>query len=432
MRGFLFRTSSICLSGLLAAAATAACGGDDDDDGGDNPDAGDGTGADAAIQSDAAPAVTRTGTIAITETVITNPVGTISGAVVNMTYIDDQSVLVAPLPEYPDSINGCEITVYNVAEGEQPGESVDEGSFTVTGTAHGEFRCVYTDSADDYVCQSTNEDVRGGVIGNADTATLNVGGEFNLAGARFTPEMQGMSIQLSGFTGGEESADGTYAIIDVLDADTIVLADVPTSAIGGAEATYTTFVGSPIPNPNGFDFLDDGVSEGAQDVVVTKDASELVPGFTVTARARGDGFTLTGDSTLPHEFPAVAEDVVFACADAGCGSEPAQGPGILAAMVVTGTTTDVLPAQNDDGITMLPPTGKFATFTCSMIGADAVTIPSDAVQAILDSDPARIQMTVGRFAASLQTVPDRATSRVVIGHSLTGYTTLAPSLLRPR
>lgn len=441
MRGLLFRTTSICLTGLLALAGTAACGGDDDDDDddtGDSPDAGDGGGdADAAVEADAAPAVTRTGTIAITDTTVTNPLAKvpIRGAVVTMTYVDDQSVVVAPLPDYPDSINGCAITVYDVTAGERPGNSVDEGAFTVTGTGNGEFRCVYEDGADDYVCQSTNADVRGGVVGNANTATLNVSGEFNLAGAAFTPEMQGMAIQLSGFTGASGSADGTYAVIRVLDVDTLLLASVPFSATGGTDATFTTFVGArPIPNPFGFEFLDDGVAKGAQDIVLTKDASEHVPGFTVTARARGEGFALTLDSTPPHEFPATADDVVFTC-DAetdGCGSEPDQGPGLLSAMVINGVTTDVLPAENDDGTTMLPATGKFATFACSMIGADSITIPSDAVQAILDTNPARIQISVGRFAASLQTVQGQATSRIVMGHSLTGFTTFAPKVTSAR
>jgi hypothetical protein len=410
--------SSIAAAGLVSAAAGCGDSGDDDDD--DDIDAsGDGGAIDAGEEPDAAPAMTRSGLIAITETTITNPLpdAPVQGAIVSISYVDDQSVTVPPLPDFDDNppIGSCLITRYDVKAGDSEPTPLGEGEVIVTGTANGEFSCQYNSSSSEYVCQSTNAFVRGGEAGNAATATVNVNGSFDLLGASFTAEMQGMQILLSGFG----KADGIYPVLAFVDADTILLGGVPASAVGSKEATFTTFVGAgPIPTVGKlpvFDFLDDGEAT----VAVGKRESDLVPEFTVTARARGAGFALSEASRNPHSFPIEAEEAEYFC-DVDCGADPEQSADQLEVMVINGETTDG-DISKLSPVAMPDPVAAYTTFQC--IGTtDSVSITEAGVAAILATNPTRVQVTVGRFVASIETAAGRATTNVVLGHSLTGFT----------
>jgi hypothetical protein len=427
------------MQGVLALllVSAPACGDDRppaDDDDGDADDGDDDDGDDGDVDAgddDGGEEMTRSAVVAVTETRITNTLAlvggprgappSLSGGVMSMSYIDTETVTVAPDPDFPTNFNNCAITVFDLKGGDELPTAVDEGTITVTGTSHGEFACAHSDEAGEYVCQSTDPILRGGMAQNAAGAALAETGELTL-GEKIGPEMIGMHIQLSGFDG---DADGVYPVVDVNVDGEPVLDNVEADATGGDDATYTTFVGQgPMLNFGTVDVLDDGVTKGSQDVVITKEDSEVVPGFTTTARARGQGFDLTEESTQPHEFPGTAEAVTFACEGKGCGSDPKQPGGQLDVMVINGVTTDVLPAKGDDGLTMLPAESSFATFACSMLMADEITIPADGVELILGTDPARIQITVGRFVAQ-QHMDDSGTTSVVLGHSLTGFTTFA-------
>jgi hypothetical protein len=234
-----------------------------------------------------------------------------------------------------------------------------------------------------------------------------------------------MRIQLDGFEDKGDSADGVYPIVAFVDAESIAITDFPFPAAAVDGATYTTFVGTgPMANFGTVDFLDDGL----EDVVIDKADSDLVPGFIMTAGARGEGFTLTEDSNQPHEFPIFkADDIIFACdskTKGACGADPDEETGQIDAIIVNGITTDVLPPlKDDDGFTMLPAETAFATFSCSMIQSDSITIPIDGVEAILGTNPLRVQMTVGRFVGQLP-MSETSSTTVVLGHSLTGFTTL--------
>ncbi len=436
LRHHVSSAPSILATGLLSVLLAAAVGcGDDDtgDDADDTDDTGDDTdddGIDASV-ADAAPLGSRSGLVAVTETVVTNelpalgPVPVINGAVVSITYVDDDDpAIVPPLPDFNSNINGCAITIYDVKAGDAEPAQVDEGPFVVSGTANGEFACAFEDATGEYACQSTDPVL---AAGSAEGATVDEPDGFGfsnlvMTGAGFAPEMAGMRIFLVGFEDkGGNPADGVYPIVGVVDDETLVITDFPFAAAGVTDATYTTFVGTgPMFSFGTVDFLDDGT----EDVVIDKADSDLVPGFTMTAGARGEGLFLTKDSNLPHEFPLEPDDIIFACDGKDCGAEPPQGTGLLEAMVVNGVTTDVLPAlKDDDGFTMLPAESSFATFSCSMLGTDTITIPLDGVEAILGTNPARVQMTVGRFIGQLEN-SGTSGSTIVMGHSLTGFTTM--------
>jgi hypothetical protein len=416
-------TFSVRLAGL-AALTCAGCGGDDDDDGAVVDASGDGGAIDAGEQPDAAPAVTRTGIIAVAETTISNPLpnSPVQGATVSISYIDDQSVTVPPLPGFDINppIGQCLITRFDLKAGDRPPTTLGEGEVIITGTANGEFSCQYSDAADDYICQSSNGFIRGGVAGNAAMATVNVNGSFDLIGASFSAEVQGMQIQLTGFG----AADGTYPIVEFIDEDTLFLGDeVPVSAVGGDDATFTTFVGAgplpTIPKRPRFDFLDAGKAE----VAIAKADSDVVPNFTVTAHARGDGFALSEESDLPHAFPSTARDVSYSCDD--CGADPQAGTGQNNVMVISGETTDG-DITKLSPLDMPPPVNAFATFTCISL-ADTVSITQAAVAEILAAGPTRVQVTVGRFVVATETAAGRATTNVALGHSVTGFTDIGPA-----
>jgi hypothetical protein len=421
MRGRLFRTSTLLLSGSLALAA---CSGDDDDDAATDdaddtsePDAGDGV--DAGGADAAPPILLRAGTIAVTETSLTNSKVPVSGAVVGVSFLDVTTATVAPVEGFNEPIDGCLITVYDVKAGESEPTLADEGEITVTGTANGEFRCAADGGV--YSCQSTERAIAGGVVGNADGASLDgLDDQLTMTGAAFPAEMQGMSIGLTGFG----TQDGIYPIIAVLDPETLQLGNIDESVDGSEDATFTTFVGqSPIPNFAGFDFLDDGVDEESADIVVAMEDSEIVPSTHLAFKARGDGLELAGPQ--PHEFPLTlpAQDLTFECAGEGCGSNPDQVTGVLDVMIMNGRTTDRLPEDDDSGIEMLDAVNSYAVFQCSTLLGDQVAIPSAGLEAILGTNPARIELTVGRFAAVPRSGGEYR-NNILVGHSLTGYTTV--------
>ncbi len=429
MRGLLSHSSSILSSGLLAAVvalAGAACSadGDSDDtgDADDGPDAaGDGV-ADAGQPDATVQTLLRQGTVVVTDTVVTNPVGKIPmrGGVVDVSFVDVTTATVPPVDGFGLALIGCLITVYEVMGGEAEPETVGEGGVTVSGTANGEFACTPDDGR--YRCQSTDPALAGGVAGNAAGGTLDPDTDFLIVGgAHFSSKMEGMWIGLTGFG----TQDGLYPVISVLDEEILQL---PTGSIeeevnAGATATFTTFVGrEPFVNEDGFAFLDDGATGASADIIVSREGSALVPAAQRVFKARGEGMTLSG--TQPHEFPldGPAADVTFECEAAGCGSDPDQATGIVDVMVVSGRTTDNIPLEDDDGITMLDPVNSFASFQCSALIGDSVTIPAAAVEAILGTNPACVEVMVGRFAA----VPepgDASNNTMMVGHSLTGYTT---------
>jgi hypothetical protein len=433
MQRLFKRTTPIILAGVLALFG-AACGGDDDGDDGDDTDDttddgdDDDDGTPDAAPPDAAPEVTHSGTVAITETTITNPGlpgEPLQGAVVSIGFVDD-STAIAPLSDFANNIGSCRITVF---EGDAAATPTDEGPITVTGVAsNGDFTCNATDG--EYTCQSTTAAAAGASAEGAVLIGDGGGGTLTLDAAGFPETMVGMTVFLVGF--GPIPSDVGFGVTDVAGGgDVLQLAGVPDTGkggiTGGADALYAGYVGAgPIPNVTaGFDFLDDGTTP----VVIAKEESDLVAALDVSVPASGDGFTLAKGSALPHEFPTAAEEVVFTCAEKGCGANPAL-TGQLHAIIINGETTDG-PIDGLPPFVMPDPVTSHATFQCAFLAApldDEATITAAAVEAILATNPTRVQVTVGRFSA----IPASAASpsNVVVGHSLTGFTDIPPAGLR--
>jgi hypothetical protein len=431
----MHRLSNLTLSFLLTSALAlplAACG-DDDGGGSDDPDAA--PDSDAAPDPDASPdpVALRNGTLAVAETSITNeglpvPVG---GALNLIYFLDETSRTVAPVPGFASPVGGCAIFVYDVGDDEEP-DRVDEGTITVTGTSNGSFECHYDANNDavagQYTCQSTVATTAGGDEGNAAAATLTGATDSLAIGADVvTDEWVGMYIQLDNFP---PITDGTRIPIVAANptTDTITLGTDINDALvqAGAEtSTFTTFVGYK-PVPGGNDFLT------TDEVTITKEDGDVIPEIDETLTPAGQGtFDLVDDAGmdfyLPHQIPMdAAVDVSFHCDD--CGSE-GEATGGLYAFTINGVTTDGAIASLID---MPAPETQYATFQCSVLGTEpaaeelqTVTIPEAAMQVILDTNPTRIQTSVGHYAGYRLSSEDLTTYNVnlLVGHNKLGYST---------
>src|SRR5262245_11863229 len=210
-----FRPLSLLLSTCLALA-TAGCG--DDDGGSDRPDASSpadaSEGADAAVQE-----LLRSGTIAVTETQISNdiPGSPWSGALVRVGFSDATTGNPpAPVDGFDEVINSCVIQIWDV--GTHTGaDAVDEGAVQVTGTENGTFACGFVTDVG-YGCQSTDAAIAGGVAANASGFELagdgNIG-TLTFVGGQADALMRGMYIEIRGFT---PIPNGTrFPVIDFTD-----------------------------------------------------------------------------------------------------------------------------------------------------------------------------------------------------------------------
>jgi len=417
------RCSSLSLF-LSAGLALTAFGCGDDDGGGDRPD--------ARPQSDAGEpdagdegGLLRSGTIAVTESALTNPgLDTFSGAVVRVGFSDATTGNIpAPVDGFDSNIGGCLIRVWDVGTNEDS-DPVDEGAVQVEGTENGTFNCGFASAALGYVCQSADAAIAGGTAGNGNTFVLTgTGDTLEMTGFQATAAMKGMYIMLSGFP---NLPDGTkFPILAVNEeTDTLTLFGVPDGLVstGDADSTFSTYVGVG-PVPGGAQFL----LAGGDMIHVTKAAGDVVGMIDEDFNAHGQGFTLVDDGAmgkyLPHNVATDGSAVTFECAD--CGADGSGG--VITAIVINGETTDGPLDGLDPSDPMPDPVTQYATFQCSFFeGADppfSGTLTADAMAAILGTNPTRIQTSVGRYKGSLISAEDGTSSVVVLqGHSFLGWT----------
>jgi hypothetical protein len=426
-----FRHLSLILSTCLALTA-AGCG--DDDGGSDRPDAN--TSQDDAASPDAAEqALLRSGTIAVTETQISNdlPGPTWSGALVRVGFSDATTGNPpAPVDGFDQVINSCVIQIWDVGT-HTSADAVDEGAVQITGTENGTFACGFVNADLGYVCQSTDADIAGGTAGNGNAFVLTgATGSLEMTGFQASANMKGMYISLTGFP---NLPDGTRFPIVAVDegTDTLTLAGVPAelTSTGDADSTFATFVGL-APVPGGAQFL-----LGADDTLnVTKAAGGVVDMIDEDFQAHGQGFTLLDNpgahlylpSTIPVTAPELAGEVNFKCDGAGCGATGSGG--LIAAIVINGETTDAPVGDITSPADAMPaPVNQYATFTCAFASSDIATLSVDMMKAILGTHPTRIQTSVGRYRGAI--LPPGGgdgtwSANVLQGHAYLGWSDAPP------
>ncbi len=409
---------------LLAAAPLAfgACGGDDDDDGGAASDANVNPVFDAAPDDpDAAPDPTFSGTVSLAEVSVTNPAleqAGVSGAVVNISFTDPADETVAPQPGYENNVGACKIFVYDLDGGDVPAPASPGGPVTVAGTNGSTlpaFGCDYNATAETYLCSSGDAAASGAMPMAGTSLSPNNGQQAGTAtlvipGADFSNENYvGMQIVLAGFD--DEAGNGRFGIVAQPANNILVIANPALQAVTtlAADSAYQTLIGAG-PIPGGFDFLDDGTDN----IVVTKDAITNVPAIDTTLTANGEGFSLDDNSIRPHEIPLNGDPATFSCGGAGgtCG----VANGILKGIIVFGETTDGVVSPLDP--TAMPdPVSTYATFQCSGIGAESITLDAGAMALILGTNPTRIQTSVTYANAELS-----GANTIVMSHGVVGFT----------
>lgn len=420
---------------MLGLGLVPACG-DDGGGGGGGPDArvpadGGGNGPDGAVGPDAGPDAAapdampptrRAGTIVISELRVTAEADPgLSGADIDIRYVDPD---VATVPVFPADATEpavaaepgqCVVWVYDGTSTEREPPVIDEGAVTIIGALSPIGTCAY-DADRGYACQFATGTVP------SETTINRTSQKVDWGIAEFTgKDVAGMEVTLSGLA--RAGNNGTFPIVANDDTSlTIVNPNAQTEIVeADSGATYAIFAGIG-PTPAEKPFLGDGTM-----VIVGKAAGAEVAGFAdVALAAAGEGLQLLATSAQLFDLPGAAADSPFQCGAPGddrCGSTPA---GTAPMLLLTGRTTDA--ALGQAGPTDMPaPANRHAVFECrSAEGAQELTLPAAALQAILDTGPTRIETKLLRVVRTDDVEGDPAkpgiTTEILVGHGLVGYT----------
>lgn len=421
---------SLLATTLALGAGAAACG----DDGGGTPDAErpDGLTPDAEVP-DMAPTATRSATIAVNEVTLTSDDATqlgMRGGSISISF-DDLTMGGGEVVFGTSPVGGCVVTRYD-ADGtpSAPNPGVDAGTVTITGdgllrtvgpcnfVAGAGYLCTSHGAAADTAVNATD-------LPNSGTSPPGlIAYTFPDQTFPASPGLVGSYLTVGGFTNAAFNSPAGQAFPIVAQQGTTTV--VVVNAAGEGQTTETITAGgfsvlngyAPAPVGPGGDFLDDATTS----VSIAKADDPDWPAIDFTTYVRGEGFALDDESVAPHAFPSSAADIRVGCnmTNGDCG---ADGDGTLEALIISGKTTDTDVSTMPFDFIMPPATTEYATFQCAFLLADEATMPSAAVQAILDTNPTRVEMRVLRVAGTL--VEDGLNEgRILVGHGLVGHTTL--------
>lgn len=415
-------------------ALVAACGGDDA--GGDVPlvdaEVTDGVGPDGNAVS------TRAMAITVSDVRLTS-LGAVNrgvrGGVIAIDFEDlTQSGGEVAYGTSPFS-DGCVVIRYDAAHPPRP--TVDAGAITIANPAIQESGlrktvgpCVFEGGV--YRCVSH----RGTQQITGSSSNITPFRTYEFAGTPFTDtDVVGSHILVNGFADpGLNTGDTPLPIVrQEANTLTVLFSAVDTSPVNDDVATSGEFeilngLG-PVPTQVGFAVDADFLGTEANTLRISKGADDDWGSLDLDVYTRGEGMSLADDSAEPHEFPSTAGDVAFSCdpaANGSCGADADAPVGIEEALVVSGRTTDVDISGTDD-YEMPPPNAasQYAAFTCVFPDAVSGIIPSDAVAAILATEPTRIETRVMVVAGARTQVGEQGadSGAVVVGHGLVGHTT---------
>jgi hypothetical protein len=426
------RTWKSLLAVSLLAGGAAACG---DDEGGSSPDANliDAVDIDAGI--DAGPSATRSATIAVADVELTSADAVargIRGSSISIEFSDltegGGEVVFGTSP-----IGGCLVQRFD-ADGtpNSPNPTLGAGEVTITGPEVGTSGLLKTVGPCNYQAGAGYLCISGGAQDDDVTATGVGSGAvaYSFPNQSFAgQDLVGSYLNVTGFTGDDvvynSPAGQPFAIMAQPAPTTLVVVNQagtasPASTTGVDVVDFAVLNGAgPTPQPQA-PFDNDFLGDETTSVRVQKAADAEWGAIDFTTYTRGEGFTLDDASALPHEFPATAADMAFSCAGTGgdCGAE---GTATLEAIIISGKTTDTPVGTLPFDFLMPPPTTEYATFQCGFLLADSGTIPEAAVQAILDTNPTRVEVRVLRVAGTIVT-DGLNEGRILIGHGVVGHT----------
>jgi len=329
------------------------------------------------------------------------------------------------------NLGSCQVTTYTKAN--PPRQAVDEGPITISGDALKKplGTCAFAAETKKYECSFDNG------AGDIDVKIFAAPQHLYtvvLPKDYATTDLIGATVRLSGFaadqdndaTNGKQTFNGDWPIInqaagtDTTEEVTISIGAAPLAPanpekkagtfklLGGFQPGSTLFAGTKAA------FLDEPGT-----ITVKKDAktSPGIGALNFTVAPAGKGFSTMG-GTRPYEFPfATKKEVTFSCGTT-CGTLPAGATTVFA---ISGRTTDVpLAALTGFPKDLMPPAESFitsyATFQCAYIGAKEGKLTQAAVDAILATNPTRVEIRVFEFSGQ----PGAA--NLLIGHGEVGHT----------
>jgi hypothetical protein len=379
-----------------------------------------------AAPPDAPPDQPFEGTIAVTDVKVTNDltafgIPALSGGSVSISF-DDPDTGKGVRVFGDGSIGTCTVLEYTVTDAANPlsGEPtlVDEGAVAIAGATTPTFPapCAFNAAKGDYLC------IEGGA---ATIAGSTIGPVPMMAPlAAYTPlpaqtfgDPVGFVVNVAGFGAG---VDGTFPIAGENGGSLIVIdPTVPMAGAAQAGAGQFAIIGGAGPTPVARPFLASGAT-----ITLTKAAGAHTPtALNSTVIAAGSGLKLADGSAKPEALPTTATaDFAIGCSgpDVGANGNCGSAGGALTGFIVTVRTTDTASSPMLPPFTFPNPTTKYATMTCTGIGATEIKIPKQAWAAVLATNPKRIQTRVIRATADLGTAP----YKVIAGHALVGFTTL--------
>jgi hypothetical protein len=368
-------------------------------------------GPDANLQPDAnVPTTTHTGSISVQDISIQNDPELGHGLQVSVSLTPLDTVA----PVYDDTgggLTGCTVHVYDLGAGQIPPITSDEGAISITGAASVQIPpCTFVSAAVGYACIDVGSS-GAGMIGIVVGGPVPAGAAaVQMVGSTFDANDVGRYLTI---TGGAANNDGSFPIVAVTAADTVLIGNPVASSQAPFSGTYTTIAGvGPAPAPmvptlSDSDTLHVSITPGGGN-----DFSFPMSNVTV-----GDSFTL--DSTSANAITNVPLDgsaMTLACATGSCGSS-------LGTVVVMTTTDNVIPT-GAPAYYMPAPASKVAVLQCAQIGATSIAIPAAAMAAIMSANPSRIRTTYFRDDFAPVQNPDSTNPvKIIAGHAVVGFTT---------
>jgi hypothetical protein len=430
------RTSTRLLASSLAlvtAGTLAACG----DDHGGNPDAnGDDVGIDATPDTPVEPTADRSMTIAVTDVTLLSADAQalgVTGGSIGISF-DDITQGGGQVVFGTSPVGGCVVVQYDATHPKAP--QVDAGTVTIGASTNanlGDGRnkaigpCNYVDGAG-YVCVSntdTDQAQNATAVGTSGLVTYTFPAQtFPTTGQNLI----GSYLVVAGFTNANfnSPAGSAFPIVNQPSATQLVVSNpagvgqtAETIAAGG---TFTVMNGY-APAPGGGDYLGDQTTG----VHISKADDANWGAIDADIYVRGEGLDLDDVSDDPTAFPSTSQALNFSCGGTGgtCGADSNDDPSLLEAVIVSGKTTDADVSGTNFDFEM-PPATTWVEWQCGYPLGTAAAMPAGAVQAILDSNPTRVETRVLSVAGQIPSDPnnDLNSGFIVVGHALVGHTTM--------
>jgi len=385
---------------------------------------------DAEPVPDAEPAATLQGQIAVLDVTLTDPAavaisGGIRGAVINAAW-QDLTGGGGEVVFGTGALASCTVVQFDPSH--LPNPPLDASPVTIAG--NGLLKtvgpCSYDNTLGLYRCvshQSTSTAITATDLANPPTGVVSYA--FSSQTFPTAPQLVGSQLLVNGFTNAAfNAASSPLQIVSQGGTTTLVVSNVAGEGQGTQSTTGAFTVLNGVGPVAGVGSNADFLGTGSTEVHITKAANGVWPAIDQTISVLGEGYDLDDGSALVHGFPAIATAQSYTCAGAGgnCGSDTTE---TLEATIIIGHATRKsvagLPAFQMP--VDVPGVDTWLDWNCVFLLSTSATMAQEAVQAVLDFGPTRIEQRVFRVAGAI--VDDGGglnQTSILVGHGLIGHT----------